>query len=314
MNSLANHLKKLGEERGYVLPNAAFEVWQFAEKLDEGNTGDPIIPTKPSGAGKDTFWREVVRAGVKKRKVSDRFYLELNKASRKAVAIISRNQGVGAGRKSQPVSIVHESESTWAGASTDNQPSAKTSEKIRERNRLEIKYGKTSFWLHASHYEKLKDLYIRWTVQPSLPKGSTTKKKKSSGSDGSKTTDLDTAQTKGFHEQLFVLVCRYESLMGGGYQAALNEECFDVLLRHFGVAFECFASPLNCRYPAYCSAFPDTDHAFGSCGSFFDFHPTAGAFEANPPFVPLLIQHMVTHMEGEDRAVAVEVIAQEQQR
>lgn len=59
-----------------------------------------------------------------------------------------------------------------------------------------------------------------------------------------------------------------------------------VQLRTAGVTMECFASPLNCRYAAFCSAFPDTDAAFGSVGSFFHFRPHTGAFQANPPFVP----------------------------
>ena len=48
---------------------------------------------------------------------------------------------------------------------------------------------------------------------------------------------------------------------------------------------ECFASPLNCYCPRFCSAFPDTDSVFGSVGSFFDFEFVEGSFEANPPFV-----------------------------
>jgi hypothetical protein len=46
-------------------------------------------------------------------------------------------------------------------------------------------------------------------------------------------------------------------------QAALNESCFGALLTDFDCRFECFASPLNCRYPRYCSAFPDADSGFG---------------------------------------------------
>ena len=61
---------------------------------------------------------------------------------------------------------------------------------------------------------------------------------------------------------------------------------FDVLLRGLDITFECFASPLNCRYSRFCSAFRDTDAAFGSIGSFFDSEPRQGSFEANPPFVP----------------------------
>ena len=36
--------------------------------------------------------------------------------------------------------------------------------------------------------------------------------------------------------------------------------------------------------PTYCSAFSDTDRYFGACGSFYEFEPTHGAYEANPPF------------------------------
>jgi hypothetical protein len=53
-----------------------------------------------------------------------------------------------------------------------------------------------------------------------------------------------------------------------------THQVFDVLLRRFDCRTECFASPLNCRYGRFCSAFYDTDGAFGSLGSFFDFHPT----------------------------------------
>jgi len=60
---------------------------------------------------------------------------------------------------------------------------------------------------------------------------------------------------------------------------------------------ECFASPLNCYHSRYCSAFYDTDAPFGSVGSFFEFKPDQGAYEANPPFVPEVIDAMADHME-----------------
>ena len=67
-------------------------------------------------------------------------------------------------------------------------------------------------------------------------------------------------------------------------------------LRRFGVCHECFASPLNCYYPSFCSLFPDTDRFFGSYGSFFSFRPTSGSFQANPPFVEDVMEMMVRHM------------------
>ena len=47
---------------------------------------------------------------------------------------------------------------------------------------------------------------------------------------------------------------------------------FECLEELWGVKCEGFASPLNCRLGAghFCSAFPDTDAAFGSLGSFFN--------------------------------------------
>lgn len=109
-----------------------------------------------------------------------------------------------------------------------------------------------------------------------------------------KLTDEEKAM---FHRRLFCMLARYEALSGHGYQAALSEHGFRVLRRLMGVTFECFASPLNCHFGRHCSAFPDTDAPFGSVGSFFDFWPSTGSFEANPPFVPEVMSAMVEHME-----------------
>lgn len=53
---------------------------------------------------------------------------------------------------------------------------------------------------------------------------------------------------------------------GTGLQGALPVHVFEALYKLFGVSFECFASPLNCYFKQYCSAFPDTDGYFGSRG------------------------------------------------
>lgn len=53
---------------------------------------------------------------------------------------------------------------------------------------------------------------------------------------------------------------------GSGLQGALPVSVFETLNRQFGVSFECFASPLNCYFKQFCSAFPDTDGFFGSRG------------------------------------------------
>ncbi|CAG9462958.1 unnamed protein product [Pedinophyceae sp. YPF-701] len=106
-----------------------------------------------------------------------------------------------------------------------------------------------------------------------------------------------------FHRDLFCLLARYNALQGGsqsggGFQAALHEEAFDVLRRDLGCRMECFASPLNARYSRFCSAFPDTDSRFGSLGSFFDFRPDRGTFEANPPFEDSVIARAAAHIDA----------------
>ncbi|XP_016100184.1 phosphorylated CTD-interacting factor 1-like [Sinocyclocheilus grahami] len=84
---------------------------------------------------------------------------------------------------------------------------------------------------------------------------------------------------------------------GSGLQGALPVPVFEALNKQFGVTFECFASPLNCYFKQFCSAFPDIDGFFGSRGPFFSFSPASGSFEANPPFCEELMDAMVKHFE-----------------
>ena len=145
--------------------------------------------------------------------------------------------------------------------------------------------------INPAHYEKLKTIYIAVQESSSLSLTSGKKKKKT------KTTTTTTFDLAEFHRRLFCILARYHGIQGHGFQAACTEHVFDVLHRRFGVNMECFASPLNSRYASHCSAFPDTDACFGSLGSFFQFHPKQGSFEANPPFEPYVMLAMVNHME-----------------
>jgi hypothetical protein len=82
-------------------------------------------------------------------------------------------------------------------------------------------------------------------------------------------------------------------LQGAGLQAGVPGKIMDVLLERLDCRMECFASPLNCRYQNYASAFPDVDGCFGSVGNFFqlDFSE-GGCYQANPPFCEGLIAQM----------------------
>nr|CAG4647720.1 EOG090X02BU [Moina brachiata] len=107
-----------------------------------------------------------------------------------------------------------------------------------------------------------------------------------------------------FLPRVWCLLKRYQAYMGThagcegqGTQGALPLTVFEALNKHFGVTFECFASPLNCYFRQYASAFPDTDGYFGSRGPILEFKPASGSFEANPPFCEELMESMLTHFE-----------------
>ncbi|KAL1520120.1 hypothetical protein AB1Y20_023592 [Prymnesium parvum] len=110
------------------------------------------------------------------------------------------------------------------------------------------------------------------------------------------------AREEAFLGAAFCVLARLAALQGGepragGMQAACPAALFDALRETLGVSAELFASPLNARFPRYCSAAADVDHPFGSLGSFFSVHPKAGGFMANPPFAPALVGLMVQRME-----------------
>ena len=94
-----------------------------------------------------------------------------------------------------------------------------------------------------------------------------------------------------FEYALYALLRRYKTFFGYcpyeiPFEEALLDPAFRLLLKN-DVNFECFASPLNCYLPQFCSLFLDTDHLFGSYGSFFNWEPPPedGTFEVSPPCI-----------------------------
>ena len=110
------------------------------------------------------------------------------------------------------------------------------------------------------------------------------------------------ASGENVRSRAFCVLCRYVGAQGGmhriagGHHTALHGAVFDVLRDTLGVEVECFASPLNCRWPSFCSGHADVDRPFGSLGSFFRFFPTEGAFECNPPFEESLMLRVAKHL------------------
>ena len=76
-----------------------------------------------------------------------------------------------------------------------------------------------------------------------------------------------------FVNRVWCLLKRYQCYFGNTFsgegaqnQGALPVTVLECLNKNFGVTFECFASPLNCYFRQYCSAFADIDSYFGSRG------------------------------------------------
>lgn len=113
----------------------------------------------------------------------------------------------------------------------------------------------------------------------------------------------DDRKFENFLPRVWCMLKRYQTYLGlssnegHGTQNSLPVLVMECLHKHFGVTFECFASPLNCYFRQYCSAFPDTDSFFGSRGSILKFFPVAGSFEVNPPFSEELMEATVNHLE-----------------
>ncbi|XP_039251610.2 mRNA (2'-O-methyladenosine-N(6)-)-methyltransferase-like isoform X1 [Styela clava] len=106
-----------------------------------------------------------------------------------------------------------------------------------------------------------------------------------------------------FLPRVWCLLRRYQTMFGPNQyegivlQGALPVPVFKCLHDIFGVTMECFASPLNCYFKHYCSAFTDTDSYFGSSGPVLQFFPVSGSFEANAPFAEELMESMVDHFD-----------------
>ncbi|CBJ26613.1 conserved unknown protein [Ectocarpus siliculosus] len=263
----------LGKELGIRVKNEMFERWQFSRKLKEGRGGDPILPAESFfDPGLDA---ELQALGVHKAQ-SRNLCCELGRASKSALKTLKKQlRGVVNG----PAAAV-------------SAPSKRVAARKLDGNTYVLQLGKNKLRMNSAHYDKMKELFSRSRVEGAARRQS------------SSTEHPPPAWIGDFHDCLFSCLMRYEALQGGGFQASMGGDAFDVLLKRFGARMECFASPFNCRYSRYCSAFPDTDGPFGSAGSFFDFQPTQGAYEANPPFVRDVILKMANHMDGLLQATA----------
>jgi len=156
-------------------------------------------------------------------------------------------------------------------------PRLPTVEFFQDKDMTQLRYKGEVMRINNSHFNKLEQLYRYGCA--------------------------DDRKFEHFLVRVWMVVKRYNGYYGcspgegAQNQGAVPITVLECLNKHFGVTFECFASPLNCYFRQYCSAFPDLDSYFGSRGPIMDFKPLCGSFEANPPFCEELMDGMISHFE-----------------
>jgi Phosphorylated CTD interacting factor 1 WW domain len=294
--------------RGWI---RSFERWQFTSKTFEGSLGgniaflDPLLPSvaENNPAEQNLFedlkkLENMTEEGA--RRISRRLQVDsanLSDALYKRMLLrIEREKELGQSPSVKdidaegeenivkkalqfPVSVIS---NQYNGDMKVALEGASSADKYSKRVR--------TFTISAAHAAKLRQL---WDYKRSRTKQQVAER---NGHEEVTAAD-DGSALRCFEEDLFSLLARYSVLEGYGWQAAVAQPVLAAMHKHFGVSVECFSSPLNSYMPTFCSLFPDTDAQFGSLGSFFDFNPLEGSFEANPPFVMPLMIKMVKHME-----------------
>lgn len=166
-------------------------------------------------------------------------------------------------------------------------PAASTSvhlEMIEADSAAQLRFGNDTIPVSKLHLKKLRALYEVHQPHP-----------------GASSAPAATEWEEVFRRRLYTMLRRYvtfigldpaeEGQKGGNMHAAAPEPVFAWLKRELGVRCELFASPLNCYFPRFCSAFPDVDIFFGSLGSFFDFDVMPeGSYEVGPPYTEEVIE------------------------
>ena len=273
------------------------------EQLSESPGADPILPTqlqaRPAGAAATVESAETP-AVYGRYSYCDSLVVELTEATTAAAAtagstfVVPADLGDRCRTVCRQVAAIADAHAVAvaaaiaAGASASGSSSGGVAVTATgDTVRLELRGSRHD--MLATHYAKLLSLasfHRRSTASGSI---------EASGDDTSSGEDAAT---------VFSVLQRYRTAAGvrpnegSGHHAAVPGAVLDAMAEHLGVRMECFASPLNSHFPYFCSAFPDTDGAFGSVGSFFNFRPTEGSFEVNPPFVESVMQSMQSHIEA----------------
>jgi hypothetical protein len=122
------------------------------------------------------------------------------------------------------------------------------------------------------------------------------------------------------HKYIYMTYMRYHIITCGGKdptQWACSEDIIDILSEELHCNIELFASPINRnpRIPLYGSLFHDTDHHFGSIGSYVGIiaeKRLSGFIQAHPPAIEMIIDDFTTRslaeMQLEDRELGFVIL------
>ena len=273
-------------------PVNAFERWRFMCKWQEqGEPSDALLPTGPAQAADASFAADLGRLGVAPA-AADQLVAAVRAASVDAVAAVARlRDELSRGREdgSSPAPAVVSFEQLQGGVLRIRAaPAATAAAAVDDEAAVQSDEAELSVSVTEAAVQKLRALHARHGGGVAGD-GTGGGGGGGGGEGGTDTADETTATTSGFDARLLALLLRYDAIGGAGFQAALGGGVLRELQASLGVNFECFASPLNAYYGAYCSAFADVDAPFGSRGSFAAFAPVRGAYEVNPPFVDGII-------------------------
>lgn len=244
MSSLAARFRELTGEALGKNWSRHFEKWLYSTRSTYEAAGltlqDPCLPSFPKGTDgrADRIDTELVRklaaTGMHPQKAEGICH-DIARQSTKAIQGLSRGTGGGGGGR--------------AGRVTVEEIEMLADEGARRRVKLKLTCCGISLEVNEEHYAKLRRLYERTVMKGHI--------------------DDDDDITEELEEAVFRLLARYSSFQGahykaGGFQAAIHGECFDILRQQFGCKMECFASPMNCRWPRS-ELVPNHPHSPPSC-------------------------------------------------
>ncbi|KAF6214651.1 hypothetical protein GE061_009394 [Apolygus lucorum] len=147
---------------------------------------------------------------------------------------------------------------------------------LTDRDQVLLRFQRETFSINTLHLQKLEYLY--------------------------RLSCFDDKKLEHFLTRVWMLLKRYSAYLGNSNtahrsQMSLPAPVFECLNKAFGVTFECFASPFNCYFRQYCSAFPDIDSYFGSRGPILELKAVSGSFAVHPPYVEELMEASIDHFE-----------------